>query len=142
MLLGKDANILKLLKNMQENNKKKNKIGKRSAANPQTEREAWRKHFASVSQGRGLVNDRVWDSVPTRESILTWMGETPQWEEMQQALKKMPTGKAPGDDGIAVEMMKYASDDVHRRIYSMICEMWTSAASAEEGEEAKDWPKE
>ena len=56
----KKGQLLGLLKYIEKNKDRKEKgIGRKAAANPQEEREAWRQHFANVSKGQGSVNPRI-----------------------------------------------------------------------------------
>ena len=54
----------------------------------------------------------------------------------------MKTGKAPGEDGITVEMLKWAPSALHTQIVAMIQEIWQSTLTAEEFGEADSWPSE
>ena len=74
--------------------------------NPFAEAESWKDHFSKIQNGAVPVADRVWDSVPTNPIPAQWLSDTPTTPELTRALAKMKIGKAPGDDGVTVEMLK------------------------------------
>ena len=76
--------------------------------NPFAEAESWKDHFSKIQNGAVPVADRVWDSVPTNPIPAQWLSDTPTTPELMRALAKMKIGKAPGDDGVTVEMLKWA----------------------------------
>ena len=48
----------------------------------------------------------------------------------------MKAGKAPGDDGITVEMLKWAPESLHTQVVSLVQEIWQHTLAADEYAEA------
>ena len=78
-----------------------------TSRNPFAEAESWRQHFQLIQNGTEAVADRVWQNIPLNHTIAHWMAQTPTPQELKRALQKMKVGKAPGDDGVTVEMLKW-----------------------------------
>ena len=56
--------------------------------------------------------------------------------EIKCAITKMKAGKAPGDDGITVEMLKWAPESLHTQVVSLVQEIWQHTLAADEYAEA------
>ena len=111
-------------------------------ADPEKEREAWRQHFYTISQGRGRVNPEVWASIPKVRPMQKWMGEPPTKQEMDKCVGKMSMGRAGGEDGVLAEFIRYGGEKLRTQVYGVVKEMWLKATTAEVGQEANDWPVE
>ena len=91
---------------------------KRITCNPFAEAESWKEHFSNIQNGAIPVADRVWNSVPQNPTT-TWLNETPTIPELTRALAKMKIGKAPGDDGVTVEMLKWAPQTILDNLFPL-----------------------
>ena len=61
--------------------------------------------------------------------------EVPSIEEIEESLEGMRNGRAPGDDGITVEMMKAGGKEVILKLQALIKEIWLNEGIP------KDWKK-
>ena len=115
---------------------------KASSKNIQSELKSWQNHFSKVHKTRGKVHPRVWKNIPQRRPINHSMGDAPDDFEILECVKAIPLGKAPGKDGVLVELLKYAGEDLLKWICDVVREMWTETGGAEAGLEADHWPEE
>ena len=53
----------------------------------------------------------------------------------------MKLGKAPGIDGVTVEALRWAPDEMHHQLCTIMQTMWMDATSTQLGQEAHDWPE-
>ena len=109
---------------------------------PKAEREAWKEHFASISNTMGQVSQDVWQRVTEGEGEATWLTKEPSIVEMDKAIGKMKVRKKPGKDGITAEILKYGGKKFRKKVYGIVQEMWRRAVNAEDGKEADEWPIE
>jgi ribonuclease HI len=107
----------------------------------EAEREAWKLHFERVSADPGKVAEVVWKHIPAKKSIETWLGEEPTLQEFNEALRKMPLGKAAGVDKLHVEAIKYSSQKVLLYVFEFAQDMWRKAVASVKGREAAEWPE-
>ena len=116
---------------------------KHTVANPEGDREAWASHFRRISETRGQVAERVWGNVPrVAQTRCEWLGAPPGDIELWKAVAAMRTGKAAGEDGLMAEALKFGGERQRGIAYRIVRKMWASAARAELGGEADDWPEE
>ena len=54
--------------------------------------------------------------------------DPPTLDEVRAAIKKLPTGRAPGADGITGEMLKAARDSVAPRLHNLCRMIWRDGA--------------
>jgi hypothetical protein len=111
------------------------------AGEVEAERAAWKEHFERVSSDVGKVSDEVWKNLPRVEKTEAWLGEVPTALELYEALRKMPLGKAAGEDQLHVEAIKYGGPKVQSFVFEVVQNMWALAVKATAGEEAQDWPE-
>ena len=115
--------------------------GTQQPDNPVMEAQAWKEHFRRIQDGTQPVHDRIWANVVERADRATWMDEKPNQAEIQKAIKTMKLGKAPGIDGVTVEALRWAPDEMHHQLCTIIQTMWMDATSTQLGQEAHDWPE-
>ena len=65
---------------------------------------------------------------------------TPQ--ELKRALQKMKVGKAPGDDGVTVEMLKWAPPSIMDKVITITQHIWQTTTRADPQELVDHWPAE
>ena len=105
---GDQAELYKLMDEMQMREHVGRKdTGRTTVANVETERDAWKKHFQKVSEGRGKVDSKVWRVIGHGKKKAEWLGNTPCDREMDKCVAKMKTSKAAGQDGFVTELLKY-----------------------------------
>ena len=113
---------------------------KRITCNPFAEAESWKEHFSNIQNGAIPVADRVWNSVPQNPTT-TWLNETPTIPELTRALAKMKIGKAPGDDGVTVEMLKWAPQTILDNLFSFTQTLWDTTCNAPPDLATAHWPQ-
>lgn len=64
--------------------------------------------------------------VPEYPVINLYAGDTPQIEEVKQAVKELKNNKAAGEDGIPVDLYKYGGISLNSLIHKLIQEILTS----------------
>ena len=107
--------------------------GEVTVADVETERKAWKLHFEKVSQGRGRVESKVWDTVGKKGDVATWLGETPWDKELEKCVQKMKTRKAAGQDGFVVELLKYGGEKLRHKVYDVVERMARRVESRHRG---------
>ncbi len=102
---GEMFRILNELRGAQKN--KKRDGSKIVAEDNDKEREAWKEHFAKVSEDMGEVPDHVWANVTMLAEIKMWLGECPEDLELDMCVKNMNNKRRPGKDKFTTELLKY-----------------------------------
>ena len=82
-----------------------------------------RTHFKSFFLNPSEVNFSVIDSLPQYD-ITHLMNLTPTIDEVRIALKQINSGKAPGLDGIPVELLQHGGENILSSIHSMFTFSW------------------
>ena len=113
-----------------------------TSRNPFAEAESWRQHFQLIQNGVEAVADRVWQNIPHTHTIADWMSQTPTPQELKRALQKMKVGKAPGDDGVTVEMLKWAPPSIIDKVITITQHIWQTTTRANPQELVDHWPAE
>ena len=115
-----------------------------TSRDPFAEAESWKQHFQLIQNGVEAVADRVWQNIPISPQVATWMAQTPTPQELHRALQKMKIGKAPGDDGVTVEMLKWAPSNILETviIITITQSIWQTTAQADLQELVEHWPAE
>ena len=83
----------------------------------------WMEHYSELYSRVNVVSEEalmVMESLSTMdeldsESIL---------EEINQALEQLSSGKAPGNDGISVEVIKCAKRTLLKELHEILCQCW------------------
>ena len=95
--------------------------GKSLAKNPTDIMSRWTEHFGKLFFNPSEVDDDVINSLPQLDFILD-MDKLPTFSEVEDAIRQVNTGKAPGLDGIAVELLQSGGD----KVVSAILHLFTS----------------
>ena len=115
---------------------------RRTVADVEGERQAWRAFLREIQVGKGEVNPDVWQHVPGKQGDPGVLRGTPTRQEFHSALRKMKFGKRGGYDEVTVELIRFGSTECQDAVFQVICEMWNSAAEAEPGREAESWSQD
>ena len=116
---------------------------KEISGDPFAEAASWRQRFKQIQNGAEPVNATVWQNVPVSPpSPVTQLDTEPTAAEVKAALYKMKTGKAPGVDGVAAEMIKWGPSEMLDDVTLLVQAIWTQTVTAAEHAEADSWPPE
>jgi len=50
--------------------------------------------------------------------------EMPSYEEIEESIAKLKNGRAPGEDNIIPEMIKYGGKQLVKKLHELICVIW------------------
>ena len=114
-------------------------VCKRTAPQPELEREAWKAFLADIQKDAGTVNPSVWEHVPETTSLAMDLSSPPSRKEFNLALGKMHLGRRGGIDDVTVELIKFGGSLLQDQVFNIISNMWTEACMAEQGKEAASW---
>ena len=70
------------------------------------------------------------------------MSQPPTPQEFKRALQKMKVGKAPGDDGVTVEILKWAPPSIIDKVITITQQIWQTTTRADPQELVDHWPAE
>ena len=84
----------------------------------------WQEHFTDLFDNPSVVDENVIESLPQCDIILR-MDRLPTLDEVKLAIKQINSGKAPGLDGLPVELLKVGSEKVTKAILDLITKSWT-----------------
>ena len=73
--------------------RKFHQVVKRTVADPEEDREAWKDFLSSIQKDEGEVSSSVWDLIPVVPQPHTDLANPPTWKEYQIALHKMACRK-------------------------------------------------
>ena len=60
--------------------------------------------------------------------------EKPTYEEIEESIKKLKNGRAPGEDNIIPEMIKYGGKQLVKKLHELTCVMWRGEKIPEDWE--------
>ena len=83
----------------------------------------WTEHFADLFFNPSDVDESAIDSIPQCDIIPDLM-VLPTLEEVKLSITQVNTGKAPGLDGIPVELLLYGGDKIALAIHAIIKGVW------------------
>jgi hypothetical protein len=75
----------------------------------------------------------IWSSLQDKLQTDETLAATPTFEEFSNTIDKMSKDSAPGMSGLSYNMMKVWGEDIRKRVYDDICELW------EKGEFPTQW---
>ena len=79
----------------------------------------WTQHYTDLFDNPSTVDEAVINGLP-QEDILVEMMTDPDADEIKSTIKAVNTGKAPGLDGIPVELLRYGGDNLAIAIHTII----------------------
>ena len=86
----------------------------------------WKEHFADLFDNLSEIDMSIIDSLPQRQ-IIYRLERSSSLEEVRIAIKQVSSGKAPGVDGIPVELLKVGSENVEQAVFRLITISWTGS---------------
>jgi len=100
---------------------------------PKENAEVVQKHFHKLYNAKSNADESILDEVRQR-TIREDMAETPNEEEIAKALKRAKDGKAAGDSGVPVGMVKalLCSDAIFSRFVDCVVEFWNTETCPDE----------
>ena len=83
----------------------------------------WQEHFKDLFHNPSLIDEEVLESIPQTE-IKHALDTPPNLAEVELVVKQINSRKAPGIDGIPVEMLQTGSKSVLRVVHELIVKSW------------------
>ena len=83
----------------------------------------WKEHFNEILNCESTVQNDILSDIkqlPTREDL----DRLPTIDELENAISKCKSGKAPGIDGIPAEVFKYGSQALKEKLLNLIHSCW------------------
>ena len=93
---------------------------------PESIMKRWTEHFTDLFYNPSVIDDSVVNSLP-RKDINHDVMDRPTISEIRITIKELNTGKAPGFDGIPVEVHRYAGDRIATEVCCLISAVWLGA---------------
>ncbi|XP_071652474.1 uncharacterized protein [Temnothorax longispinosus] len=92
--------------------------------------ERWAEYFAELLN----VQERSEENEENEEVHMKVDPEItmPLLEEVEEAVKRQRNGRAPGEDQLTAELLKYGGRALTKKIHSLICEIWEREEIPEE----------
>ena len=85
--------------------------------------ERWVEHYSDLYGRENTISDATLEAVE-RLPLMEKLDETPSLEELNKAIDGLPTGKAPGLDGIPAEVIKSAKGPLLEHLHALLCQCW------------------
>ena len=137
---GQDGNDFQFWQVCRQLEGERNRHGcRRTVANVDQDREAWKIFLHGIQADQGAVSVAVWQYVPEAPHVCQALADIPNKQEFDNALKSMKFGKRGGLDHITVELIRFGGEDLREVVCQVIKEMWQEASDAAEGREAERW---
>ena len=70
-------------------------------------------------------------------SIMEKPDSEPTFDEINQALDQLSSSKAPGNDGIPVEVIKCAKETLLKELHAILCQCWREGEAPQDMRNAK-----
>ena len=83
----------------------------------------WKEHFGDLFYNPSVVDNTAVESIPQRDLIVE-LDAVPTREESDLSIKQINAGKAPGLDGIPVELLQKGGEKVKSIVYLLIRKSW------------------
>ena len=104
----------------------KSKDGAHTIKEPSKILQRWEEHFTDLFDHHSPVDYNVLESLPQRETAHR-MDRHPTLEEVREAIQQINSDKAPGVDGIPIELLKIGSPNVTTMITKLIIDCWNGS---------------
>ena len=86
----------------------------------------WVEHFSDLFYNPSDINRDIIENLPQKDIILELM-DLPSLEEIHKTIREINTGKAPGLDGIPVEILIHGGNKLTVEIHRLITDVWRGA---------------
>ena len=100
----------------------KSKDGSTTFITPDEIMKRWTEHFTNLFFIPSIVDDAALDSIPQWNCIYSLDQET-SLDETINSVKQINIGKAPGLDGIPVELLRHGGENLNRVVHSLILDI-------------------
>ena len=91
----------------------------------------WHEHFRDLFFNPSEVDDAAVDSIPQRDPLIE-LDVEPTLIEVIACIKQVNTGKAPGLDGLPVELLLHGGMNVHKAVFNLILAAWSNDPIAQD----------
>ena len=79
----------------------------------------WTEHFTDLFNNPSAADESVINGLPQIE-----MMTDPTFDQVKSAIKEVKTGKAPGLDGLPVELFSHGGDSIATAVCTFILDVW------------------
>ena len=83
----------------------------------------WAEDFQDLYLSKNAVTEAAINSIPSLP-VIKELDELPTEEELSKAINSLAKGKAPGNDGIPAEVLKYAKPSLLQQLHGLLCQCW------------------
>ena len=83
----------------------------------------WKEYFTDLFFNPSLVNDAAVDSTP-QSGLIEELDAVPTREQTDLSIQQTNAGKAPGLDGIPVELLQKGVEKVKSIVYALLAKSW------------------
>lgn len=97
--------------------------------------ERWAEHFEAILNRDAVVDNEVIDDLPQRP-VLQELSGAPSLPEVEAAIKELSNGKAPGKDGIPVEIFKHGGFHLVSKLTSLFAIIWSEGSVPQDFKDA------
>ena len=95
----------------------------------------WQEHFRSLLNRPSSVDTDALNQIP-QQQIKYSLAESPTIEEIRKAISQISSGKAPGKDGIPVEIYKTMGSSALEAFHEVLLSIWEQEAMPDEFHDA------
>lgn len=92
----------------------------------------WQEHFADLFDNPSEIDEDVMNNL-TQYPVMEEMMVEPTSEELNSSMARINTGKAPGFDGIPIELITLGGENVSSQVHKHILSVWRG------NDVAQDW---
>ena len=93
--------------------------------------ERWVEHYSALYSRNTIITSSTLEAIKSLP-VMEELDAVPTVEELSKAIDTIPTGKAPGMDGIPPEIITCGKGALLDQLYELLCQCW------EEGEVPQD----
>ena len=83
----------------------------------------WYEHFRDLFHNPSVVDTAAIDTLP-QQPLHSELDDEPTLEEVVKCIMSVNTNKAPGLDGVPVELLRHGGPNVHLAVHSIILSVW------------------
>ena len=83
----------------------------------------WVEHYSELHSRESVISDAAFKAIESLPSMME-LDKLPTTEELSKAISSLPTGKAPGLDGIPPEAIRWAKGTLFDDLHGLLCQCW------------------